>query len=229
MNARSHPMSPRVMRAVAVVFYVTVLALLTFGFVMLTSTSSCYPYRGDAFYFAKRQALWLGLGLAACAVTACVDYRRYRKVAWPLFIGAVILLVGVLILGRRINGATRWIVYGPFRFQPSEFAKYVLVIVLACWLEKMQRTPQGQSHPQIQRAWWGVFAPIAITSGPALLILLEPRPLIRVSRTFGEDGGARLAQADRHRSGSEIYTGRIGRFRGIPALVLAARWPAVFL
>ena len=162
------------MKGVAGVFCVTVLALLTFGFIMLASTSSASAYHGDSFYYAKRQAMWLGLGLVACAVTACVDYRRYRKLAWPLFIAAAVLLVGVLIFGKRINGAMRWFVYGPFRFQPSEFAKYVLVIVLAFWLEKMQHAPKGRLQPRIQHWWWGVFAPIAITCGLAVLIFREP-------------------------------------------------------
>lgn len=167
-------MTPKAMRAVAGVFCLTVLALLTFGFVMLTSTSTAFAYKGDAFYFAKRQAMWLGLGLAACAITARLDYHRYRKCAWSLFIAAVVLLVLVLIFGKRINGATRWLVFGPFRFQPSEFSKCALVIMLAFWLEKMQRAPKGRLQPRIQHWWWGVFAPIVIAFGLAVLILKEP-------------------------------------------------------
>jgi cell division protein FtsW len=167
-------MSPKAMRTTAVVLGFTVLALLTFGFVMLASTSSAYAYHGDAFYYAKRQAMWLGLGLAACALTARVDYRWYRKHAWSLFIAAAILLIAVLVLGKPIKSATRWFVFGPFRFQPSEFAKYALVIVLAFWLEKMQRAPKGQLRPRIQHWWWGVFAPLGITCGLAVLILKEP-------------------------------------------------------
>ena len=162
------------MRATAVALGMTVLALLTFGFVMLTSTSTACSYNGDAFYFAKRQAMWLGLGLAACAITARLDYRCYRKYAWSLFIAAATLLIAVLVLGKRINGATRWLVFGPFGFQPSEFAKYALVTVLAFWLEKMQRSTKGQLRPRIQHWWWGVLAPITISFGLAVLILKEP-------------------------------------------------------
>ena len=152
------------------------LALVTFGFVMLASTSSSYAYNvhGDAFYYAKRQAIWLGLGLAACLVAARVDYHRYRKYAWPLFIAAALLLVGVLLFGKRINGALRWYVFGPVRLQPSEFAKYVLVTILAYWLERMQRARRGQFRPRIQHFWWGIFAPLALTGALAALILKEP-------------------------------------------------------
>jgi cell division protein FtsW len=103
-----------------------------------------------------------------------VDYHRYRKLAWPLFVAAIVLLAGVLIFGKRINGATRWFIYGPLRFQPSEFAKYVLVLVLAFWLEKMQRSLKGRQRPRIQHWWWGVFAPLTMTGGLAALILREP-------------------------------------------------------
>ena len=167
-------LSAKATKIAASVFFVTVLALLTFGFVMLASTSTPFAYRGDAFYIAIRQALWLGIGLVACVATARVDYRHYRKFAWPLFFAAVFLLIGVLVLGKRINGAIRWYAVGPWRLQPSEFAKYVLVIVLAFWLEQTQRRPKGQLRPRIQHWWWAVFAPLVITSGLALLILKEP-------------------------------------------------------
>jgi cell division protein FtsW len=167
-------MSPKAMKGVAGLLCVTVLALLTFGFVMLASTSSSAAYHGDSFYYAKRQAMWLGLGLVACAGTAWLDYHRYRKYAWPLFITAAVLLILVLIFGRRINGALRWLVLGPIRLQPSEFAKYVLVIVLAFWLEKMQRAPKGHLQPRIQHWWYGVFAPLTIAGALGVLILKEP-------------------------------------------------------
>jgi cell division protein FtsW len=167
-------LSAKATKIAASVFFVTVLALLTFGFVMLASTSTPFAYRGDAFYIAKRQALWLGIGLVACVATARVDYHYYRKYAWPLFFGAVLLLIGVLVLGKRVNGAIRWYAVGPWRLQPSEFAKYVLVIVLAFWLEQMQRRPKGQLRPRIQHWWWGVVAPLLISSGLALLVLREP-------------------------------------------------------
>jgi cell division protein FtsW len=162
------------MRSLEIALGLSVLALLTFGFVMLSSISSAATQHPDPFYYAKRQAMWLAIGLALCAVTACIDYHRYRHWIWPMFILAIILLAGVLVFGRRINGALRWFIIGPFRFQPSEFAKYVLVIVLACWLERMQRAGKGSLKPRIKQWTWGIFAPLAITGVMAVLILKEP-------------------------------------------------------
>ncbi len=170
-------MSPRTMKTLAIVFAGSVVALLTFGIVMLASTSSFYAFQsrgGDAFFYTKRQLLFLVMGLVACAVTASVDYRRYRKWAWPLLFVAAGLLAGVLVLGTPINGARRWYFLGPLRFQPSEFAKYALVLGLAWWLELTQRTAKGRLGPRIKHWWWGVFAPLAITGVLGFLILKEP-------------------------------------------------------
>lgn len=156
------------------VFCVCVLALLTFGFVVLMSTCPAYAAGVDSFYYAQRQALWLGLGLVVCGLTARVDYRHYRKYAWPLFFAAVFLLAAVLIFGKRINGATRWFAFGPIRFQPSEFAKYALIIILAFWLERTQRGAKGKLKAKVKHWWFGVFAPLSLASIPAALIVVEP-------------------------------------------------------
>jgi cell division protein FtsW len=155
-------------------FCAAVLALMTFGLVMLASTSYATVHHNSAFFYAKRQALWMGLGLIVCALVSRLDYHRYRQYAWPLFAAALVLLLGVLILGRRINGAARWFAFGPVRLQPSEIAKYVLVVVLAFWLEKVQRPARGQLQPRIQHWWWGVLAPLALTGGILVLIVVEP-------------------------------------------------------
>jgi len=72
---------------------------------------------------------------------ASVDYRLLRKLAWPLFAFAVLLLGLVLVkhIGTRINGARRWFSFGPARFQPSELAKLALIIAVAWYGEHYQR------------------------------------------------------------------------------------------
>ncbi len=152
----------------------TVLALVTFGFVMLTSTSAFDAYRVDPYFFAKRQAMWLSLGLVACGITACVKYQWYRSGAWGLFGIAVALLVLVLFVGKPINGARRWLDFGPVQFQPSEFAKYALMALLACLLEWMRRTPKGGLRPRIDDWRWSVLVPLLLTGCMGVLIVREP-------------------------------------------------------
>jgi cell division protein FtsW len=169
--------STRAMNWVAVLFGLCVLALLTFGIVMLSSTSAFYAWHtrgGDSFFFARRQAVWMGLGLAAAVGTAWFDYRHYRKLAWALLILAALLLGGLLIFGHPIKGAIRWYVFGPVRFQPSELAKYALVILLAHWLDLAQRRPKGVLEPRVRHWWWGVWGPLSLAGGLGALILKEP-------------------------------------------------------
>ena len=167
-------MSPKRMKGMAGLMCLLVLGLLTLGLVMLASTNSGSTNHTEPFYYAKRQAMWLGLGILAGGITSVVNYRHYRRLAWPMFGAALLALVAALVFGRKVNGAARWLVFGPFRFQPSEFAKYALVILLAYWLDKMQSTSKGSVRPKIRHWWWGVFAPIALTCLPAALILREP-------------------------------------------------------
>ncbi len=114
--------------------------------VMLYSSSSVLPIKGEpdaqvgATYLIK-QLIWCTLGLLAGTLAACLDYRVLKKLAWPLFGIAVVLLALVLVphIGKKINGARRWFSFGGVSFQPSEFAKLALIIVLAWYGERFHR------------------------------------------------------------------------------------------
>ena len=115
-----------------------VAALLALGMVMLYSSSMAQV---GAHYLVK-QLVGCAIGIVLCLVAAALDYRRLKKFAWPLFALAVVLLVLVFLphIGIRRNGAARWLGYGKTSlFQPSEFAKLALIIVLAWYCEWFQR------------------------------------------------------------------------------------------
>jgi cell division protein FtsW len=115
-----------------------VAALLALGMVMLYSSSMAQV---GAHYLVK-QLVGCGIGIVLCLSAAALDYRRLKKFAWPLFVLAVVFLVLVFVppVGIRRNGAARWLGYGNTSlFQPSEFAKLVLIIVLAWYCEWFQR------------------------------------------------------------------------------------------
>jgi cell division protein FtsW len=88
--------------------------------------------------FLSMQLVWGGLGLMACFAATVMDYRWFKKIAFPLFIFTLILLVLVLIpgIGLKLNGARRWFDLGPMNFQPSELAKISLLMALALWGER---------------------------------------------------------------------------------------------
>ena len=115
-----------------------VAALLALGMVMLYSSSMAQV---GAHYLVK-QLVGCGIGISLCLLAAALDYRRLKKFAWPLFVLAIVFLVLVFLppVGIRRNGAARWLGYGKTSiFQPSEFAKLVLIIVLAWYCEWFQR------------------------------------------------------------------------------------------
>jgi len=85
----------------------------------------------DPYLYVKRQALALVLGGCAMVAAALIDYRRLRDLAPFLYVAALGLLAGVLVLGKRVNGAQAWFALGPFQLQPSEFSKVGLILLLA--------------------------------------------------------------------------------------------------
>ncbi len=93
---------------------------------------------GQSAYFLKRHWLFLFLGLLALLATMKYDYRELRKWAKPMLAVAVVLLVLVLVIGKESNGARRWFMLGPINFQPSEFAKIVMLIYVSDFLARKQ-------------------------------------------------------------------------------------------
>jgi cell division protein FtsW len=118
------------------VFVFCVAALLAMGTVMLYSSPT-----GSK--LLSQQLIWTSIGLVACACAALFDYRQLKKNAfvWPLFVFTICLLIAVLVphIGVKRGGAHRWINLQLMMFQPSELAKLVLIIVIACYTERFQR------------------------------------------------------------------------------------------
>ncbi|MBR5548717.1 MAG: cell division protein FtsW [Kiritimatiellae bacterium] len=124
-------------------FALVVAALVALGLIVLSSASEANGVRihKDAYFFLKRQFIYLGVGIVVAAFAAVVDYHRWRDVpglAWFAYIAVAILLLFVFpqLGGRAINGSYRWIKLGPVNLQPSEFAKLMTVIILAVWLDR---------------------------------------------------------------------------------------------
>lgn len=122
-------------------FLVTVIMLVVLGLIMVFSAS--YPsanYRyGNGLYFITRQAIWAAVGAVAMFFTAKVDYRVYKKFTLPIMVATVIMLALVLV-SKPINGARRWLGFGSFSFQPSEFAKISVIIFFAYVLSNLKET-----------------------------------------------------------------------------------------
>ena len=116
-----------------------VVALVGFGVVMVYSASAfdgTVRY-GDPQHYLKRQGVFALLSLVVMWVTSRIDYRRLKKLTYPLLV-IVVALLGLTIvgLGHRAGNAYRWLAVGPINIQPSELAKVVLVLWLAYSLSK---------------------------------------------------------------------------------------------
>ena len=113
-------------------FLMLVLLLLTIGLVMLFSASYAYAehHFQDSFRFIRSQILWAGVGVFVMLLISTANYKVLDKTAWiPMFV-TIPLLVAVYF-NPEINDAHRWIVIGKLTFQPSEIAKFAIVILYA--------------------------------------------------------------------------------------------------
>ena len=155
-------------RKSAYILFLAVLGLLVIGIVMLFSTSAyARDSHGDVYFFIKRQAVWIGIGLVACIFAALVNYQFWQKTWWLWFALALTALALCYIphIGMRINGSRRWVGYGPITFQPSELAKIATIIFLAAWFARRDK-PDGNILSEF-------IIPLAIISVPAALVLGE--------------------------------------------------------
>ena len=116
--------------------------LTCFGVVMVYSASSVMAAKKfhDGFYFLKRQSLFALIGFSTMAIAMHIDYHLWKKVAVPLFLGCFVLLLLVFVpgVGGTAKGASRWIRFPGFNFQPSELAKVALILYMANSLDKRQ-------------------------------------------------------------------------------------------
>jgi cell division protein FtsW len=149
-----------------VVLFAAVLGLVAFGVVMVYSASAVYATQkfGSATYFFKRDLLWTGLGLCAMWWAASTDFSVYRRWSYPLLGVAIAMLVAVLLVGARINGARRWFHFAGVSFQPAELAKLALVVYLACSLAR---------KAEKVRSFTVGFVPHMLVCGLMMVLLLK--------------------------------------------------------
>lgn len=142
--------------------------LCAFGLMMVLSSSSVVALRdyGSSWTFFNRQLVWMALGAGALFIGLRLDYRMWRK--WvPILLGvAAFLLLAVLVVGVEVSGAKRWLGAGPLRMQPSEIAKFAMLVFAADLLAK--RAKHMDNYKVTLNPVLAVFAAFAI------LIMLEP-------------------------------------------------------
>ena len=148
---------------------VVVLVVVGLGVTMSASSAVALSQTEaqDQWHFVKRQLIGVGLGTLALLIASRVPYRFYRKLAVPVFLLTVGLLVAVELGGITEGGATRWLsVPGLTSFQPAELAKVAVVFVLAFLLERKHKLLTRFGH---------FMVPVAVTLGiVGILIIRQP-------------------------------------------------------
>lgn len=113
-----------------------------------------------------KQIYWLIVGLSIMFLSLFYDYRHYEKLAYPLYLISIILLVGVMVGGKLVSGSRRWLALGPVTLQPSELAKLAVILVLARYFHhRPQLTPLTLRD---------LLAPLAMVLLPVVIILKQP-------------------------------------------------------
>lgn len=114
-------------------FLFLVLLALAVGLIMLYSASFAQSeydtgYSSSTRYLQK-QAVCAGIGLIAMAMFSRIPVDFWFRLAWPLYAGSILLLLSVLVVGESVNGARRWINVAGLQFQPSELAKFTMILI----------------------------------------------------------------------------------------------------
>lgn len=108
------------------------LAILSLSVVLLYSAT--YDRPGSLTGLHLKQISWVGVGLCGMAVLLCWDYQLLSRYAYVFYGVMIVSLVGVLLFGRVVNGAQRWLTIGSLSFQTSELAKPIVILALARYL-----------------------------------------------------------------------------------------------
>jgi len=143
-----------------------VVFLVSFGLVMLFSASSpvaVYKFN-NAWYYLQRQGMFVGVGLVAMLVCMALPYSFWKRVAAPMLLVSIVLLVLVLIVGANTDGAVRWFSIGPFKMQPSEMTKFAIIVYLAAIISR--------KGDRIRNFAKGLF-PILMVIGVILLLVYK--------------------------------------------------------
>jgi len=152
--------------------FFTVLTLLAFGLVMISSAGVVYSQTrfGDGYYFFKHQLLYGILpGFFVLYLFQKIDYHFWKKFAVLGFLVSIICLMLVFVpgVGSKVYGASRWIYLGPFSFQPSEMAKLAIIIYLATWFE-------SKGTQKIKDVFEGLLPFLGIMGLIGFLIIKQP-------------------------------------------------------
>ncbi len=150
-------------------FFILLMIVLVVGLATLYSASHVYAFNyqdGDSYYYIRKQLLWVAIGLIGMLIVSMVDYHVLHKFAWAIWLASLVLLI-VAFLMPSSTGVHRWIrIPGLGQFQPSELAKFALVLLFAHLI--------SLNHKKMKTFTKG-FLPLFLLLGiTCVLVIIEP-------------------------------------------------------
>lgn len=143
------------------------IALLTIGLIMLFSASYpyAYYYKDSSYYYFIRQILFAVAGLVAMLLMSKINYKILKAIYKPVFVVTIALLVIVLFYHTNFKNFKRWIPLGPVTIQPSDLAKFTIILTLAVYISKY--------YKKMKTMKYGILIPVGIIAVFCGLIYLE--------------------------------------------------------
>ncbi len=150
---------------------ITVALLCAFGLVMVFSASYYYAQNTasvgyDGYYYIRKQAVYLALGFPIMILLSFFDYRRLEKYKVVAMLISIVLLIAVLIFGQETNGAKRWLVIGGQSIQPSEIAKFGMMLYMCSFMAK--------KHAVMDSFMKGMLPMLLVIGVICGLVMLQP-------------------------------------------------------
>ena len=149
----------------------TVTLLCAFGLVMVFSASYYYAQNTsytnyDGYFYIRKQVVYLAIGYPVMILLSFFDYKRLEKYKVVGFLISVVLLVAVLIFGKEANGAKRWLVIAGQSIQPSEIAKFGMMLYMCAFMSK--------KHAVMHTFKYGMLPMLLIVGVICGLVMLQP-------------------------------------------------------
>jgi rod shape determining protein RodA len=131
---------------------------------LYSATYSAGSMEGSGIY--AKQIVWYGIGFVLLLLMTTFDYHLLDRLAYPLFIFCLLLLVAVLHLGKVTHGSQRWLNLGFFSVQPSELVKVSVILVLARFFSSTQKTEDYRMRD--------IWKPLVMVAIPFVMIVAQP-------------------------------------------------------
>lgn len=156
-------------------------------FILYSAVAAETPVPQKILFF--KQLIWFSAGLVAMVLSFSFSYKLLDRWGQPFYVFCIVLLVAVLMMGKHIGGAKRWLTLGPVSIQPSELAKIAVIIMLARYYSKDAST-RGFSLRELVRPFFITLVPFALilkqpdlgTAGLIVLIALSITVFVKIER-----------------------------------------------